>query len=107
MAHRLSIVNSQHSPRQDDEEIHDIPNIPQIRVLVQHQPERQNLQRCLHREDAEEILFRLLQLLGEHGFVAAGQMLFEGEHHAVGDDCAEDGKLERLPVHDVACESVA
>lgn len=47
-----------HSPGNHDDEVHHVPNVPQVRASVQHETQGEDLERRLHAEDAQEIWLR-------------------------------------------------
>ena len=49
-----------HSPGNDDDEVHDVPRVPQVAPLVTDEPVGQDLDRHLHREDPHEHGLELL-----------------------------------------------
>lgn len=85
-------------PGDDDEEIHDVPDVAQIGAAMEDEAEGQDLEARLDAEYGEEVDLGGLELLGEGGLVVAWQMFLEGEHDAVGDDGQEDGVLEGRPL---------
>jgi hypothetical protein len=52
------------SPRNDDNEVHDVPGVPQVGVGVEHEAHGDNLGAHLHSEDAHEDWLQLLKLSG-------------------------------------------
>lgn len=93
-----TIENEVRSPGHHDEEIHDVPDVAQIGATVEDEAKGEDLEARLDAEDPEEIDFRGLELLCEYGFVLLGQVLLEGEDHAIGDDGEQDGVLEGRPL---------
>lgn len=87
-------------PREHHKKIHHVPDVAQVGIGVQHQPEGDDFECGLDREDAQEVALGQLQLLGQHRFVSVGQMFLQRQHHAVCDDCQQYGVLERRPFYD-------
>ena len=51
-----------HSPRDHDDEVHDVPHVPEVAARVEHEALREDLEARLDREDAQEVgLGRFLQ----------------------------------------------
>lgn len=94
----MYVENEVRSPGHHDEEIHDVPDVAQIGATVEDEAKGEDLEARLDAEDPEEIDFGGLELLREYGFVLLGQVLLEGEDHAIGDDGEQDGVLEGRPL---------
>lgn len=90
------------SPGHHNEEVHDVPDVAQVRALVEDEAESEDLEARLGAEDPEEVDLRDLEILCEWGLVLFRQMLLEGEDHAIGDDGEQDGVLEGRPLDDKA-----
>lgn len=86
------------SPGHHDEEIHDVPDVAQIGATVEDEAKGEDLEARLDAEDPEEVDFGSLEFLREYGLVLLGQVLLEGEDHAIGDDGEQDGVLEGRPL---------
>ena len=43
------------SPGDDDDEVHDVPHVPEVAARVEDEPLRQDLEAGLHGEDAQEV----------------------------------------------------
>ena len=56
----VAALRTPHSPRYDDDEVHDVPRIPQVTPLVTDEAVGQDLDRHLHGEDAHEHGLELL-----------------------------------------------
>lgn len=87
------------SPGHHDEEVHDVPDVAQIGATVENEAKGEDLEARLDAEDPEEVDLRGLELLREYGLVLPGQVLLEGEDHAIGDDGEQDGVLEGRPFY--------
>ena len=98
--------------RDDHDEIHDVPGIPQVRVRVEDKTHRDNLGAHLDSEDSHEVRLQLLQLQGEDCLVSVGQVGVHGHDHTVGHDGQDDAVLERSavdkPLHQSSkmCQSI-
>ena len=67
-----------HSPRDDDDEVHDVPHVSEIAARVQDEALRQNLEARLHRENAQKVgLGRLLhqKMEGNHNHFRRGKRM--------------------------------
>ena len=53
-------VNCLYTPRSDDDKIHDVPEVPEVAALVQHEPHGQDLGQHLRREDHHEHRLQLV-----------------------------------------------
>lgn len=72
-----------HSPHDHDDEVQQIPAVPQVGVGVEEQAVGYHLEECLHREDDEEEV--LHTLLEKHS----------GKRRGVISDCVYDGTRTR------------
>lgn len=81
-------------PSENDNKVEYVPNIPQVRALVEDETQCQYLQRCLHTEDAQEVGLRRLQLERQGSTILLGQVLLEGQDHTIGNDGQQNCILE-------------
>ena len=91
-----------HQHRQEpgdyDNEVHDVPGVPQVGVRVKDEAHGHDLGAHLHSEDTHEVGLQLLQLQGQDGLVTIWKMSVHAHDHAVGDDGEDDAVLERTTV---------
>ncbi|TNN64930.1 hypothetical protein EYF80_024814 [Liparis tanakae] len=113
----MSTISTTNSPAEHHDEVHDVPAVPQVGAFVEDEAQGHQLDARLEAEGPDEVGLRLLlwgqrrgaavceedegqgrcphQSLGHGGLVLPGEVLLQGQDHAVGGDGGQDHVLKR------------